>query len=309
MKELQFAIRAKSGWGKVSENELEEISPPHFPAKIKSKVINQYGKTPKAYATMWAIHNKMEEGDQRVKEMWMAFQEDSSAGTKGVNKQISDLLAQGKKVYSTAIGRVGAIEKVEGNSVFVRVNPRRMGVTTFDKGDPVHIEQKEGQFIVVNSKPSEKNFSIQHVSEHNEKDLSNPEEKREVEIAKEILKLCWTDTTSKAQPNMEVPLDRMPATILKKIEVLAKELLKMHGLGKGLREVYDNMEDPMFDDIMGRGEFANPGGNSALRAASKSNPRNRPCPTCGRPNVLTPKDVRLGYQCDACADAEERGAP
>jgi hypothetical protein len=54
-------------------------------------------------------------------------------------------------------------------------------------------------------------------------------------------------------------------------------------------------------------DFADPGGRSALRAASKRNPKNKPCPTCGRKNVLTPKDVALGYQCDACADQEERG--
>lgn len=53
--------------------------------------------------------------------------------------------------------------------------------------------------------------------------------------------------------------------------------------------------------------FADPGGNSALRAASRHNPRNLPCPTCGEPNRLTPADVRLGYQCDECADAAERG--
>ena len=52
-------------------------------------------------------------------------------------------------------------------------------------------------------------------------------------------------------------------------------------------------------------DFADPGGNSALRAASASNPRNLACPTCGRQNVLTPADVRHGYQCNACADAEE----
>ena len=50
-------------------------------------------------------------------------------------------------------------------------------------------------------------------------------------------------------------------------------------------------------------EFANAG--SALRSASKSNPRNLPCPTCGEPNRLTPKDRALGYQCDACARAAE----
>lgn len=54
-------------------------------------------------------------------------------------------------------------------------------------------------------------------------------------------------------------------------------------------------------------DFADPGGNSALRAATKNNPRNKPCPTCRRPNRLTPKDVALGYQCDECADSLERG--
>jgi hypothetical protein len=53
--------------------------------------------------------------------------------------------------------------------------------------------------------------------------------------------------------------------------------------------------------------FADPGGRSALRAASRSNPRNRPCPSCGRANVLTPADVARGYQCDRCADRDEGG--
>ena len=54
-------------------------------------------------------------------------------------------------------------------------------------------------------------------------------------------------------------------------------------------------------------EFMDPGGNSALRAAGPGNPRNLPCPTCRRPNKLTPKDRALGYQCDQCADKAERG--
>jgi hypothetical protein len=53
--------------------------------------------------------------------------------------------------------------------------------------------------------------------------------------------------------------------------------------------------------------FADPGGTSALRASTPENPRNLPCPTCGEPDRLTPKDVRLGYQCDECADRAERG--
>lgn len=79
-------------------------------------------------------------------------------------------------------------------------------------------------------------------------------------------------------------------------------------LGRSER-TYDNFDDPMFDDVRDRMMFADPGGNSALRAASPSNPRNLPCPTCGAPDRLTPADRALHYQCDACADALERGGP
>jgi hypothetical protein len=71
-------------------------------------------------------------------------------------------------------------------------------------------------------------------------------------------------------------------------------------------EDFDLDSDPDSDLIDGVG-FANPGGNSALRAATPNNPRNQPCPTCGEPNRLTPIDVQLGYCCDDCADAAERG--
>ena len=53
--------------------------------------------------------------------------------------------------------------------------------------------------------------------------------------------------------------------------------------------------------------FADPGGNSALRAATPDNPRNLPCPTCYRPNRLTPADVARGYQCNGCAEHDEMG--
>lgn len=44
---------------------------------------------------------------------------------------------------------------------------------------------------------------------------------------------------------------------------------------------------------------------SALAAPTRKNPRNQPCPTCKRPDRLTPADARRGYQCDDCADREE----
>lgn len=39
-----------------------------------------------------------------------------------------------------------------------------------------------------------------------------------------------------------------------------------------------------YEEDDNRSMFADPGGRSALRAASRSNPRNLPCPTCGRKN-------------------------
>jgi hypothetical protein len=65
---------------------------------------------------------------------------------------------------------------------------------------------------------------------------------------------------------------------------------------------YDDYDDCDFDC-----DFADPYGNSALRAESPTNPRNLPCPTCRAPNRLTPKDKKRGYQCDQCADRIERG--
>lgn len=61
------------------------------------------------------------------------------------------------------------------------------------------------------------------------------------------------------------------------------------------------------DDDDDRSMFAEPGGNSALRAATRSNPRNLPCPTCKEPNRLTPADRARGYQCNVCADRAEQG--
>lgn len=66
----------------------------------------------------------------------------------------------------------------------------------------------------------------------------------------------------------------------------------------------DNEDEDRDDD---REDFADPGGNSSLRAATARNPRNLPCPTCKEPNLLTAKDRALGYQCNGCADRAERG--
>jgi len=68
----------------------------------------------------------------------------------------------------------------------------------------------------------------------------------------------------------------------------------------------DDSDDPSAPLADGT-RFADPGGRSALRAATRSNPRIHSCPTCCAPNVLTPADVARGYQCDRCADRAEGG--
>lgn len=68
---------------------------------------------------------------------------------------------------------------------------------------------------------------------------------------------------------------------------------------------FDDWDDPGEEGQYRRRTFHSRG--SALRAASRSNPRNLPCPTCGVKNRLTPADRARGYQCDSCADRTERG--
>lgn len=68
---------------------------------------------------------------------------------------------------------------------------------------------------------------------------------------------------------------------------------------------YDPREWEDRDEI----DFADPGGHSALRAATPENPRNLPCPNCGKPNRITPADRALHYQCDECADKAEGRIP
>jgi len=68
----------------------------------------------------------------------------------------------------------------------------------------------------------------------------------------------------------------------------------------------DDYRDYRDDDELAyrRRRFRDPGGRSALHPGR----RVHPCPTCGRPNMLTEKDRAAGYQCDDCADrAEGRG--
>ena len=73
---------------------------------------------------------------------------------------------------------------------------------------------------------------------------------------------------------------------------------------QSMRNFYDEYDLYYNGDKSDSFGFADPGGKSTLRAASKKNPRNLPCPTCNAPNRLTPADRANGYQCESCADAD-----
>lgn len=73
------------------------------------------------------------------------------AGRKDINKQIADLIKQGNKVSSSAVGRMGDIVKVDQNSVYIKLR-RGVGVTTFNAGDKVEIKPiGNGKFVVKNT--------------------------------------------------------------------------------------------------------------------------------------------------------------
>lgn len=54
-------------------------------------------------------------------------------------------------------------------------------------------------------------------------------------------------------------------------------------------------------------EFADPGGESSLYAATPSDPRNQTCPGCRTKNALTKRDVAAHHICDQCACSNAAG--
>lgn len=141
---------------------MQESAPKGFPPALEKKLLAQYKDNPaKAYATMWTIHNKKNEGDQRVNEMWMAW------------------------------------------------------------------EKKD------NNQP------LQESSHHDETDMTNPEERKEVEITNKIkkhvdalLKMHGKMEESSEERDMSDPAEKKEVEHATEIKKLADELLKMHKSSK-----------------------------------------------------------------------------
>lgn len=61
--------------GVANEWRLDEKTPPNFPKALHDKLLKQYSDDKsKAYATMWKIFYAKNEGNQRVCEMWTAWE-------------------------------------------------------------------------------------------------------------------------------------------------------------------------------------------------------------------------------------------
>jgi len=174
---------------------MTETAPPNFPKSLHDKLIKHYGETPKAYSTMWAIHNKKNEGDVRVNEMWAAWE----------NKDVSedhDPDQDERDDFDRKINRHN------------QSHPSRFPCPTCKTPNALSSWEKKQGYQYKDCADSEEG-----VFEHAEGDVNNPEEKREVEIGRLIKRII--NTISPAN-NQQAKLTQIVA--------LADELIQMHGL-------------------------------------------------------------------------------
>ena len=175
----------------VAETNLQESAPPDFPPALEKKLLAQYKDVPqKAYATMWKMHNAKNEGHAKVNEMWAAWE------AKGMNEDVSGqnvayIAHVDNTVYPMTGDEIAAIVqkhnvKMEwmGNAKFGKVwDDERTKYYEFKISGPTgevdalvdELSQENGIDFVPTAKLGES---------HDETDMKNPEEKREVELAK-----------------------------------------------------------------------------------------------------------------------------
>lgn len=182
----------------VAETNLQESAPPDFPPALKNKLLSRYKDTPqKAYATMWKMHNAKNEGHAKVNEMWAAWE------NKGMNEQAGENIT----VKAAVENNVYPITSDEIESVV-----KKYGVQIKFLGDAAFGTETLSNYSFTLTGPSgQVDSAVEELSDegngiefqdakleesHDETDMNNPEEKREVELAKkakaaaaEILKM------------------------------------------------------------------------------------------------------------------------
>jgi len=145
----------------VAEMQLNEKAPPRFPKKLHDKLLKQYkDDKSKAYATMWKIFYAKKKGHKKVNEMWMAFENDS-----GVTKTTSKI-------------DIPTISLDMSDQIY------RQDMANRNKKKP-SLEDLEDEA------DRKRGWALESKNEdHDETDMSNPEENKEVELAKQIKKLA-----------------------------------------------------------------------------------------------------------------------
>jgi hypothetical protein len=180
----------------VAETNLQESAPPNFPAALEKKLLSRYKDTPqKAYATMWKIHNAKNEGNQRVCEMWAAWENKGMNESAGGNVSVKATVEN--NVYPITSDEIEAVVKKYGVQIKF-LGDAAFGTETL-RNYSFTLTGPSGQVDALVSELSEEDgirFQDSNLEEHDETDMNNPEEKREVELAKkakaaadEILKM------------------------------------------------------------------------------------------------------------------------
>jgi len=201
---------------------MTESAPPKFPRALEKKLLAQYKDNPaKAYATMWTIHNKKNEGDQRISEMWMAYEEKS---------------------------KNEGHESTEEDPLYVEY------ISEMPNEEPFMMGGQKFQFVKAKYPNGKKDIGVYAFSgdvtyaydafrkmhnikeNHDEKDMTNPEEKKEVGIAKKIkkhvdafLKMHGQLDEVSGEEDMNDPAEKKEVDHASEIKKLSDELLKMHG--------------------------------------------------------------------------------
>jgi len=225
----------------VAEGNLQESAPPDFPPALEKKLLSQYKDNPPiAYATMWKMHNAKKKGHAKVNEMWAAWE------AKGMNEDVSGMnVAYIAHVDNTVYPMTGdeIADIVQKHGVKIEWMGNAKYGKVWDDERTKHYEFKiSGPTREVDSlvdELSEENgidFQNAKLAEHDETDMSNPEEKKEVGIVKKMkkhvdafLKMHGQLDEAGGETDMSDPAEKKEVNHANEIKKLADQLLKMHG--------------------------------------------------------------------------------